>query len=60
MHPLPVQSIARSSMRGRIEKLTGLSLREQRDRTLVLLAVTWEAIAGDVRPASREQDDPGR
>jgi PucR C-terminal helix-turn-helix domain len=38
----------------RIEKLTGLSLREQRDRTLVLLAVTWEAIARDVRPASGE------
>jgi hypothetical protein len=34
----------------RIEKLTGLSLREQRDRTLVLLAVTWENIAGDVQP----------
>ena len=37
---------------GRIEKLTGLSLREQGDRTLVLLAVTWEGIAGDLRPIS--------
>jgi len=35
---------------GRIEKLTGLSLKSQRDRTLVLLAVTWGAIDGDVRP----------
>jgi hypothetical protein len=35
---------------GRIEKLTGLSLREQGDRTLVLLAVTWEGIAQDLRP----------
>jgi hypothetical protein len=44
----------------RIEKLTGLSLREQRDRTLVLLAVTWEAIGRDVRPASGEQDELSR
>lgn len=36
---------------GRIERLTGLSLKDQRDRTLVLLAVTWENIAGDVPPA---------
>ena len=36
---------------GRIEKLTGLSLKDQRDRTLVLLAVTWEGIAADVPPA---------
>ncbi len=35
----------------RIEKLTGLSLKDQRDRTLVLLAVTWQAIGEDVRPA---------
>ena len=35
---------------GRIEKLTGLSLKSQRDRTLVLLAVTWGAIDGDVQP----------
>jgi DNA-binding PucR family transcriptional regulator len=35
-----------------IEKLTGLSLKEQRDRTLVLLAVTWETIGGDVAPDS--------
>jgi PucR C-terminal helix-turn-helix domain len=34
----------------RIEKLTGLSLRDQRARTLVYLAVTWEAIAGKVEP----------
>ncbi len=33
----------------RIEKLTGLSLKDQRDRTLVLLAVTWETVAADVR-----------
>jgi DNA-binding PucR family transcriptional regulator len=38
----------------RIEKLTGLSLKEQRDRTLVLLAVTWENIAGDVRAGGPE------
>jgi hypothetical protein len=42
----------------RIEKLTGLSLKEQRDRTLVLLAVTWENIAGDVRPAGPEPSNP--
>jgi hypothetical protein len=34
----------------RIEKLTGLSLKDQRDRTLVLLAVTWESIVTDVQP----------
>ena len=33
----------------RIEKLTGLSLNEHRDRTLVLLAVTWETISTDQR-----------
>jgi hypothetical protein len=43
----------------RIEKLTGLSLKDQRDRTLVLLAVTWETVAGDVRPPSGESADPG-
>jgi len=43
----------------RIEKLTSLSLKDQRDRTLVLLAVTWEAIAGGVRPAAGEPGDPG-
>jgi PucR C-terminal helix-turn-helix domain len=42
----------------RIEKLTGLSLKEQRDRTLVLLAVTWENIAGDVQPAGPEPSNP--
>jgi hypothetical protein len=36
----------------RIEKLTGLSLTEHRDRTLVLLAVTWETISTDQRSAS--------
>ncbi|MER6538280.1 helix-turn-helix domain-containing protein [Streptomyces sp900105755] len=41
---------------GRIEKLTGLSLREQRDRTLVLLAVTWETLGRDLRPAGAEPD----
>ncbi|MEU8712251.1 helix-turn-helix domain-containing protein [Streptomyces sp. NPDC048663] len=44
---------------GRIEKLTGLSLRDQRDRTLVLLAVTWETVAPDLpspsgRPAATD------
>jgi hypothetical protein len=43
----------------RIEKLTGLSLKDQRDRTLVLLAVTWEAIGADVRPAPENPDGPG-
>jgi len=38
----------------RIEKLTRLSLNEHRDRTLVLLAVTWETISGDQRPAPDE------
>ncbi|MEU8950772.1 helix-turn-helix domain-containing protein [Streptomyces sp. NPDC048489] len=41
---------------GRIEKITGLSLRDQRDRTLVLLAVTWEKLAADVQSATRRQD----
>jgi hypothetical protein len=43
----------------RIEKLTGLSLKEQRDRTLVLLAVTWDAIGADVRSAAADPDGPG-
>ncbi len=43
----------------RIEKLTGLSLKSQRDRALVLLAVTWETIGGDVQPTSEEADVPG-
>jgi PucR C-terminal helix-turn-helix domain len=34
----------------RIEKLTGLNLRDQQDRTLVLLAVTWEASPVRSRP----------
>jgi hypothetical protein len=38
----------------RIESLTGLSLKEPRDRTLVLLAVMWETISGDGRPAPAE------
>ena len=38
----------------RIEKLTRLSLKEHRDRTLVLLAVTWETISRDQRLASAE------
>jgi DNA-binding PucR family transcriptional regulator len=37
---------------GRIEKLTGLALSEQRDRTLVLLAVIWETVADSVLPTS--------
>jgi sugar diacid utilization regulator len=36
----------------RIEKLTGLSLKEHRNRTLVLLAVAWKTISGDERLAS--------
>lgn len=36
----------------RIEKLTGLSLGDQRDRTLVLLATTWETVAASIRAAS--------
>jgi PucR-like helix-turn-helix protein len=43
----------------RIEKLTGLSLKEQRDRTLVLLAVTWENIAGHVQPSGVEPPASG-
>ena len=43
----------------RIEKLTRLSLKEQRDRTLVLLAVTWQDIASHVQPPSPDQPDPG-
>jgi hypothetical protein len=35
----------------RIEKLTGLSLGDQRDRALVLLAVSWEKLAAGVRAA---------
>lgn len=42
----------------RIEKLTGLSLKEQRDRTLVLLAVTWENISGHVQSAGPETANP--
>jgi len=41
---------------GRIEKLTGLSLKDQRDRTLVLLAVTWETVGADVKSASQRPD----
>jgi PucR C-terminal helix-turn-helix domain len=36
----------------RIEKLTRLSLKEHRDRTLVLLAVAWETISRDQLSAS--------
>ena len=42
-----------------IEKLTGLSFKDQRDRTLVLLAVTWETISGDVQSASEKSSSPG-
>ncbi|MFD8820238.1 PucR family transcriptional regulator, partial [Streptomyces sp. NPDC059627] len=45
---------------GRIEKLTGLSLKDQRDRTLVLLAATWETLGADLRPAGADPDGPGR
>lgn len=44
----------------RIEKLTGLSLEEPRNRTLVILAVTWETISGDERSAFAElRPEPG-
>ncbi|HEX3956070.1 MAG TPA: hypothetical protein VHZ03_05505 [Trebonia sp.] len=33
------------------------SLKDQRDRTLVLLAVTWETIAGDVQSSSGDSPD---
>ena len=42
----------------RIEKLTRLSLKEQRDRTLVLLAVTWQDIASHVQPSPGQPPDP--
>jgi hypothetical protein len=48
---LPVHRNTLLYRAARIEKLTGLSLKDQRDRALVLLAVTWETIAGDLRPA---------
>ena len=46
--PVPVPVSTLRYRISRIEKLTGLSLREPRNRTLVILAVTWETIAGDV------------
>ena len=57
---LPVHRNTLLYRAARIEKLTGLSLRDQRDRTLVLLAVMWEGIATDVQTASGEPDNPGR
>jgi hypothetical protein len=43
----------------RVEKLTRLSLKEQRDRTLVLLAVTWQDIASHVQaPSPGRPSDP--
>lgn len=50
--PVPVNTLLYRI--SRIEKLTGLSLSEHRDRTLVLLAVTWQTISGDERSASAE------
>lgn len=44
----------------RIEKLTGLSLEDLRNRTLVLLAVTWETISGEERPAGSSPGPGGR
>jgi len=41
----------------KIEKLTGLSLKDQRDRTLVLLAVTWKTITGEVQPTPGNSPD---
>jgi hypothetical protein len=40
----------------RIEKLTGLNLRTQEDRTLVLLAVMWEASPVRSHPTQPDQD----
>jgi hypothetical protein len=44
----------------RIEKLTGLSLEDLRNRALVLLAVAWETISGDERPAGSSPGPGGR
>jgi PucR C-terminal helix-turn-helix domain len=44
----------------RIEKLADLSLKDQRDRMLVQLALSWEAIAGDIRPVETNPADPSR
>jgi DNA-binding PucR family transcriptional regulator len=49
---LPVHRNTLLYRMGRIEKLTGLSLKDQRDRTLVLLAVTWETVAPALQSAS--------
>jgi hypothetical protein len=51
---LPVHANTLLYRISRIEKLTGLSLKEHRDRALVLLAVMWETISGAERPAHAE------
>ncbi|MET8632661.1 PucR family transcriptional regulator [Streptomyces sp. NPDC004096] len=56
---LPVHRNTLLYRTARIEKLTGLSLKDQRDRTLVLLAVTWETITADVRSASGRPEAHG-
>jgi hypothetical protein len=45
---LPVHRNTLLYRMSKIEKLTGLSLKDQRDRALVLLAVTWETISADL------------
>jgi hypothetical protein len=35
----------------RIEKITGLNLKDQEDRTLVLLADRWRTVSLALRPA---------
>jgi hypothetical protein len=53
---LPVHRNTLLYRMGRIEKLTGLSLKDQRDRTLVLLAVAWETVAPDIQSTSGRPD----
>jgi DNA-binding PucR family transcriptional regulator len=56
---LPVHRNTLLYRMSKIEKLTGLSLKDQRDRTLVLLAVTWETISGDVQSAPGKSSSSG-
>ena len=52
---LPVHRNTLLYRAARIEKLTGLSLKDQRDRTLVMLAVTWEMVGADTQPVPEAQ-----
>jgi hypothetical protein len=52
---LPVHRNTLLYRAARIEKLTGLSLKDQRDRTLVMLAVTWEVVGADTQPVPEDQ-----